>query len=240
MARGTTLTRLLDLYRAKARLSLNPAHNSGGFDVQVKHLQATQEWLWSDFDWPHLRVQRMAPAQAGQRCYAPPEDMPIDRIERVEFRVDTVWGELQPGIDAVHYAAFDSDLNQRDWPIRRWQIYEGEQVEVWPICNVDGNPTTLDSYLRFTGIRSLKPLVKPDDRADLDDNLIVLFAAAETLAATGAKDAELKLNQANKLYARMRGALMPRKRFRMFGGASERPRRDPPAITYRPPTTSGS
>ena len=58
MARGTTLLRLLDLYRAECRLSLNPAHNSGARDTQVSHIQRVQNWLWSDFDWPILLVER--------------------------------------------------------------------------------------------------------------------------------------------------------------------------------------
>ena len=55
------------------------------------------------------------------------------------------------------------------------------------------------------------------DRADLDDRIIVLYAAAETLAATGAKDAQLKMSQANSLLASKRSGLTPRKGFQMFG-----------------------
>ena len=58
MARQTTLVRLLDKLRVAARLSLNPAHNAQNRSSQVTFLQVEQERLWSDFDWPHLRVER--------------------------------------------------------------------------------------------------------------------------------------------------------------------------------------
>lgn len=78
--RGTTLVHLLDLYRAECRLSSNPAHNAQARDAQVNHIQRTQEWLWDDFDWPFLRVERYLDLQQGQRFYAPPEDIHLERI----------------------------------------------------------------------------------------------------------------------------------------------------------------
>ena len=65
MSRGTTLVKLLDDLRAECRISLNPAHNRQQRDVQVKMLQRKQEWLWNDFAWPHLRVERFIDLQAG-------------------------------------------------------------------------------------------------------------------------------------------------------------------------------
>ena len=44
----------------------------------------------------------------------------------------------------------------------------------------------------FKGMRPLRPLIALTDVADLDDDLIVLFAAAEELAAQKAKDADRK------------------------------------------------
>jgi hypothetical protein len=232
MARGTTLTKLLDLYRAECRLSFNTAHNSQDHDRQVSHIQRTQEWLWEDFDWPLLRVERRLALAAGQRYYTFPDDVHIDRIKKMEVFFDSTYRPLYAGIDAEHYSAYNSDLDERQWPPQRWKIAEDENLEIWPIPDANADPVTLEGTVKVTGIRNLKPLVAGADVADLDDRMIVLFCAAEYLAASGGKDANMKLEQANKRYAKLRGAQMPRKIFTMFGvrQSDDRPRRIPIAV----------
>lgn len=237
MSRGTTLVKLLDDLRAEARLSLNPAHNADSRPGQVKALQREQQRLWEDFDWPHLRVERQVPIQAGQRYYETPENMSIDRIERIELFTDGCWRQLLPGIDGEHYAAWNSDIDQRSWPPRRWKIHEDEDIEVWPISDINADDTTRDGYLKFTGIRNLRPLVDDADRADLDDVMLVGYCAAQMLAATGAKDAKLKLDAANSRYARLRGRLTPRRQFRMFGIGEVPKPREIVITQYRPAGT---
>jgi hypothetical protein len=217
MARNTTLSRLLDMYRAECRMSLNVAHNNQDRDRQVNQLQMTQEWLWEDFDWPLLRVDRQVSLAAGQRYYEPPEDLHIDRIDKIEVFHDSAYQRLTPGIEDVHYTAYNSNLDERQWPPQRWRLSEDEQIEIWPIPDGNANLTTLEGTLRITGIRKLRPLVDDSDRADLDDQLIVLWAAAEYLATTGDKAANLKLEKAKTRYAKLRGAQMPRKRMTLFG-----------------------
>src|SRR5690554_3498939 len=111
MARNQTLIKILNEFRAEARLFLNAAHNNQTRDSHIVLLQRKQEWLWDDFDWPHLRVDRFIDLQAGQRYYDMPTDLDIDRIQTVEVRFDQVWASVRPGIDAEHYAAYDSDLD---------------------------------------------------------------------------------------------------------------------------------
>lgn len=231
MALNSTLEKLLRDFRAECRLSLNAAHNNQVRDTHIIMLQRKQEWLWEDFDWPHMRVDRYLDVQAGQRYYDMPSDLAISRIQRVEGRFDSVYCEIKPGVYAGDYAAYDSELDQRAWPVQRWQITEDEQLEVWPIPDSNFDSTTLEGRLKITGIKNLRPLVADDDRADLDDRLIVLHAAAEYLAATGAKDAQVKMDQATALYAKLRGHLMPRKVFSMFGvGQSRRVKKVPIAV----------
>lgn len=235
MARGTTLIRLLDDLRAEAGLSLNPAHNTQSRDVQVNLLQRTQERLWSDFAWPHMRVHREITVNAGQRYYDFPADLDIERIETISLFRDGAWVQLANGIDLCHFSAWNSDLDQRSWPPRRWRLVETGDFEVWPIADINADATTRDGYLQITGIRNLAPLVADDDRADLDDRIITLFAAAELLARSGAKDAQVKLDSANRIYAKQRGGLMPRRSFQMFGtGQAEMPRHRRMIAHYRP------
>jgi len=234
MARGTTLVKLLNSLRVACRISLNPAHNRQHEPAQIAALQDKQEWFWNDFAWPHLRVDRYIDLAAGQRYYDLPEDLDISRITRVQRRYADVYGGLRWGIDASAYATYDSDLDVRAWPVQRVNISEDEQLEVWPIPDQNFDPVSLDGRLKVTGIRQLKPLVTMTDRADIDDRLIVLHCAAEYLASTGAKDAQIKLDQANALYLKLRGQLMPRRVHKMFGvGENENRRRGYPVAVYR-------
>ncbi len=218
MARKKTLVNLLDGLRAACRMSLNAAHNSQHRDAQIKMLQEKQEFFWGDFAWPHLRVDRFINVQAGQRYYDMPADLDIDRISHIEVRFGQAYNRLRWGIDAPQYAAFDSELDQRSDPIQRCKITEDEQLEVWPIAQTDFDATTLEGRMKITGIRTLLPLVADSDRADLDDQLLILSCAGDYLAASGAKDAQLKIDQANRLYLKLKGRLMPRKRFSIGQG----------------------
>jgi hypothetical protein len=237
MARHVTLVRILDQLRAEARLSLNPAHNRQVRDTHLNLLQRIQERLWDDFAWPHLRVQRLVKVQAGQRYYDTPDDVLIDNIETLQIYDGGGWRTLVPGIYPEHYSSHNSDLDERAYPPSRWQIHEDEDIEVWPISDTNADETTMEGMFKFVGIRNLKPFVADSDRADLDDRLLVMFGAAELLAAAGAKDAQIKLDQANAIYRRLRSGLTPRKRFRMFGTGlgTAQPQRE--FVTrYKPPT----
>lgn len=235
MARNKTLLKLLNDVRAEARLSLAPAHNVQTRDSHIMMIQREQERLWEDFDWPHLQVERLIPLQAGQRYYEPPEDMIIDRIQQIQLRSDAAWCPLTPMVGALQYTVHESSLDERAWPPRRWRIAENDQIEVWP--TPDQNSVELDQngYLKVIGIRNLRPLVADDDRADLDDRLITLYVAGAILAATGAKDANIKLEAAKLHYDRLKGSLVKQTRFRMFGVGERRYPTRPYISRYRPP-----
>lgn len=220
MARNTTLVELLDMLRAEARLSQNPAHNPDVQNQQIRLLQKHQQRLWEDFRWPHLRVSRDVQLQNGQRYYAPPSDMIIENIEKIDAFRDAAWLPLEPQINDCYYTTWNSDLDERSWPPLRWDYHngdEGDEIEIWPIPDQNADVTTLDGVIRFTGIRNLKPLVVPNtDRADLDDQMLVAFAAADILAGTGAKDAQLKLDFANDRYRTLRSRLTNKTVTKMF------------------------
>lgn len=217
MARGTTLLRLLDLYRAECRLSLNPAHQAAARDGQVNHIQRVQDWLWSDFDWPDLLVERYLEIQDGQRYYDLPDGVNIDRIKSLAIKRDDMYVPLHAGIDDCHYNAYDSEKDERQWPPRRWKRAEDEQIEIWPIPDSNYDSVSQEGRIKVRAIRNLSKLVDDGDRADLDDRLIILFCAAEYLAGQGAKDAQVKQSQAMAHYTKLRGQQTPRKKYRLFG-----------------------
>jgi hypothetical protein len=239
--RNQTLQKLLTDLRAETLRSPNSAHNTQSRDADVTLLQRTQNWLWEDYAWPHLRIERDLPVQAGQRYYTVPEDMVVDRIQCIEFKDGDIWQEVKVGVERAELNTYDSDLDERSWPVLRWKIAEDnlgatEQIELWPIPDRNADPATLDGYIRVTGIRNLRPLVADNDTADLDDRLIVLYAAAESLSESKPQRANLKLSQAKKLDMSLRGGMMPGRKFRMFGiGQPEHEKllRGPPTVYYR-------
>ncbi len=235
MARNQTLLKLLQDYRAEIRASGNAAHNASAREQQVHVLQRVQEDIYDRHDWPLLRVERDIDVQAGQRYYDTPEDMTIDRVETLSVRYGEEWCRLGETINEAHLSTWDSDLDERSWPVERWQVYEGEQIELWPIPADDANVTSLEGRIKVVGIRNLRPLVDDTDRADLDDRLVVLYAAAETLAARGADDAGLKLQLAQQREATLIGNMSKIKNFTLYGGAKggEWKPKGPPRVHYR-------
>lgn len=240
MARKQTLVKLVDDLRAEIHASQNPAHNAQVRDSQIKLLQRTQEWLWEGFDWPHLHIERNYPAEAGQRLYDFGANFDLERIESLSFRYGGRWVPLHEGIGDAEYTTYNSELNSRAWPIRKFRVYEGDQIELWPIADQNGDLTTLEGCIKVKGTAKLSPLVKDTDRADLDDRLIVLYAAAEMLGGKGSKDAQLKFNLAKDREAQLQGKLVKRTKFRMFGVGAAEPSRRPTVYAYRPPVSTGS
>lgn len=234
MARGRPLSELLNEFRGECKLSLNPANNSQTFDSDVLLLQNVQRSLYENFNWPHLRVRRDVAIQAGQRYFAPPADIHIDRIERIQFRYGIEWLDLTYGIGPAEFSMWDSDKNIASWPVERWQLFEGEQIEVWPIPASNQDPVSLDGTLRFIGIRDLKPMVAMSDLCELDSDLIVFTAAGERLTDSKSPRANLVLKKANTLYAKRTGQLVKTDNFQMFrqGPPSGKHLRGPPRVQY--------
>lgn len=240
MARNSTLGSILTGARLEARLAASAALNVQADDRHVQLVQREQTRLWNDYAWPHLRVERFIPLQTGQRFYDPAGvrneagvikgDLSIDRIERVDVKSDGDWLPLRNGIGAPEYAVSDSAIGEQEWPPRCWRIYEGEQIEIWPVPDQDIGADQ-EGYLRLVGIRNLRPLVDVSDRADLDDRLIELYVAANLLSGNEAKQ---KMALANAHYARLRGALDKTESFRLFGTGPAVPPR-PLVARYRAP-----
>lgn len=191
-----------DQLRAEIGASVNPAMGTNAVHQMNLLLSRTQERLWSDFDWPFLMVDRDIQLNAGQRFYSFPSDLDFNRVDSVNVKYSATWRPLEYGVGVEQHNFMDSDNGERQDPTLRWQ-HDGEnQFEAWPI------PASGDMVVRFTGIRNLKPLVSDTDICDLDDKLLILFAAAEMLAHNKAADAQSKAALANAHYARLRGNSM--------------------------------
>lgn len=245
MARGRTLLSLLQDYRIEVSVSSNPAHNSNARDAQVRALQRSQERLWEKHDWPFLRVERFIDLQAGQRYYdprgatladgTPAADLGLSRVEEVSVRWGETWCGLHFGIDRDrHYGTWDSDLDERSWPAERWNIHE-DMIEIWPVPADNAVPATLEGRVRLTGIRDLRSFVADGDICDLDDQLIVKYAAVKALARGGSKDGQVVLDEAKRLESDLTGNFTKSKSFSLAGRslAPVRELRGPPRVHYR-------
>lgn len=221
MARGTSLGQLLDDLRAEVGHSLQPNLGKSTRDVLINMLQRTQRRLWDDYSWPFLRITRDITIGAGQRYYDIPNDLVFERIERVETKHGDVWTKLKYGISSEDYNQHDSDRGVRSSPVRRYDAYENNQIELWPIPANNTDAATGMNSVRVTGIKNLSPFVADSDTADLDDQLIVLYAAAEVLTRQKQSDANNKLGQAQAHYARLKARMAKSETFVISGGEPE-------------------
>ncbi len=215
MARGTTLGQMVTMLREEIGDATSAALGQNNLAHLKRILQRTQSFLWNDHAWPHLRVYREEALQAGQQFYTFPADLSFDRIENVWVRYDEDWRPMLYGIEAYHYNASDPELNDREDPPLRWQAHEDGQFEVWPI------PVSNGIRMRFEGIKKLAPFIADGDRADLDDDLVVLFAAVELLRRRDAKDSEAKTSVANRLYTALKGQQSGKKGMFVMGGGHD-------------------
>jgi hypothetical protein len=199
MAVRLTFAEMLDRLKAETNASQNVAHGIAANDQMKYLLKRTQEELYVAHDWPMLVIERDVPVLKGVRYYNYPADLNFEFINDVWVRYGTIWQRLGYNISPEDFNVYNSDQNFQTFPPRKWQHYvdggNDLQFEIWPIPSDNGT-------LRFRGRKALSPLVSDTDKSTLDGNLIVMFAAAETLARLKGEDAGLKLQKA-KDYLRM-------------------------------------
>ena len=196
MARGKQLLSLIAQLRAETGRSQNVAVGTDEVENLKVLLQRTQETLYEEYAWPHMMVQKTITLAAGTRYYDLPTGLNFDRIQDVKLKYNNVYVELERGIEFEDYSIYDSNASpvERSFPTLKWDIRDtgsGEQIEVWPV------PSQAATIYMF-GTKNLGDLIQEADTADLDDRLIVLFAAAELLARQKSNDAKIKLSQAEK------------------------------------------
>lgn len=196
MARGTQLTSLIAQLRAETGRTQNVAVGVDEVENLKVMLQRTQELLYEEYEWPHLRVQRTISLVAGSRYYDLPSDLNYDRIQDVKLKYNGVYTDVERGILFDDYSIYDSNAGtpDRSFPVLKWDIrHTGvrEQVEAWPI-------PAENATLYMFGTKKLGDLIQENDRAELDDRLIVLFAAAEILSRQKSADAKNKQSQAER------------------------------------------
>lgn len=215
MARGATLEQLTVML--KAEIGATPAYDANTDMNLVLHqyLRRHYETLYDGWDWPFKRVTRDIVTNAGQRFYDWPSDIDSDR--ELEFWVDQggTWLPLEQGIDPEQYNAY-AEGDRQDYPYR-WDWRGEKQFELWPKSAIDG------VILRIVGTKNPSPLRSESDPCDLDDQLVVLYAASELLMRDDPARAQQKLNLAMQREAIVKRKLQTRKRLTMSGQGSGAP-----------------
>ena len=209
--RNRQLRQLVASFRAEIGQSLSVSAGKDTFEADKELLASIQEELYEEFNWPFLRVTPTKLIGAGQRYCQLPDSMTLEGVEDVYYWEGGRVREkpLLRGIGPEHYAIYNSEGGERASPLERWDVAsvdEAEMIELWP---VPGQAETI----QFAGKRKLRPLLADDDLCDLDDKLIVLYAAAKRLAKTESKDADNVLARAqrrkDRLQANARGNTPP-------------------------------
>lgn len=182
---------LLDDLRDELDISSDPAVGSSATPGLKRIIKRVYQSLYDAYDWPHLRqIFDRITLNAGQRYYDFPDDMDYDNLEE-----SMVWWGGQPhpltrGVGFQQYAVCDSENDIRSDPVTHWDVRKvgnKEMIEVWPI------PSGTGQALQFKGKTKFEPLVDDDDLCLIDDELVLLFAAAEKLPAKKRGDINIKI-----------------------------------------------
>lgn len=189
MARGVQLAQLVSDLKSEIGVSLNASVGTQQLDHLKYLLRRTQKRLYSAYSWPFMRIVREEALMAGERYYTFESELPFESVEHAWTQWGGLWIPVDQGITPELYGTYDSDAGQRADPVARWDIYENTQYEVWPVPASNGK-------FRMRGKKKLSVLTDDAHTADLDDTLIVLFAAAQYLKRVKSDDAEDKLNEA--------------------------------------------
>lgn len=221
MATGTTLLNLRKMLRGEI---FGPESEDQAKGIKHSHntiLNRVQEWLYDDFDWPQLIVREDVAMVAGTNLYTIPSNISIESVLSIHTKYAGAWCELDPGVPLECYAEFDSDEDERYTPARRYRQYDATRIEIWPIPSTAGVVATKENYIRIEGVTNYSPLSDDTDTAILDDQVIVLYAAAEILARKKDADAQNKLAMARKRRLALSGKQSKKDTFSLAGGSSE-------------------
>lgn len=219
--RGTPFGTVIEMLRDECGGS-SASSRSNDFLAYLKRIVNRQyEFLFDDFDWTFLRIdndEATKALQAGSRYYDFPVAMDLETTLEADTFYGNIWIPLAYGISPEDYNAMNPELNQRADPQLKWRVVTDAagavQFEVWPLPASNGN------LVRFRGRRKFVRLVNDTDICHVDDQLVVLYSAAEVLAKKSQKDAELKLAMGKARLAQMRAEGSDRNRVRVGMGSN--------------------
>lgn len=228
MAIGTQFGELIDMLKNELGRSTNVGVGVDDRPQLMHHINRAYSTLYLKHDWPHLRsIATRISLQAGDRYYDMPSTIDLTGIESVTCWQGNTPIEMDRGIGVEEYAAFDSVNDVRSDPAMKWDTrFTGSatQIEVWPI------PATDENELEIKGKFKIAKMVDDEDLCWLDDDLVVLAAAARLLARQKSDDAPVVRDELNSHLTYLKGSAGPTKTV-VMGGATEPARRRWPHVS---------
>lgn len=219
--RGKSFESLIEGVRLRTGRSPSSAFGQNELEAIKQLIKHYYEWLYFDYDWPHLYVfQSTKDVSTGQTLYDPPSDIDLERIVKVEALHGGVWRPVDKGITHDPINTLDPDANERQDPIQQYDFAwtgSAAQVRVWPepASNITGG-------LAFTGRKAFVQLVGETDTVLIDDHLIIGFSAFELLSQDGDPRAQPILANTRQRYNKMKYRLDKNRKssFSMLGATS--------------------
>ena len=226
MSRNSTLANALLLLKGEIGLSLTALVNVAQDSELYTLLDTKQQWLADKYEWPFLETRGSVTITAGEggRYGTFPTTLRAEKLSDVSVLFNERWQPVTYGIGNDEYNTFSSGDGsvavQAQDPIMKWRLYGTTQFEIWPIASSA-------QTVRFTGqatLTSLKAASVYSDTTtlDLDDILVVLFAAAEKLSRMKKTDAAQKLAMAEDRLNTLRSNYPGKDQMVVFGGSSDR------------------
>ncbi len=242
MARNTPLMAVLQMLKAEIGQSLLPGVASAddlGLSILIEQ---RQRWLATEFDWAFLksRADVVVPGGTDDLTRYPTLPLTINFERPVDVKVmyNTQWLCVEFGISEQHYNIFSSgdaavSASQQD-PISNWDYKPGDDTkfEIWPLAQT-AQTVRFEGYRPLGSLRDASmseggaPALVFDYTAtlDLDDQLVVLFVAAEILGRKKKEDAKAKMALAEARLARLRATTPTDNKAIVLGSGGENPSR---------------
>jgi len=245
MPRNTTLAIVVSMLKAEVGANLMVGTASADDNRYAMLIDQKQQWLADSYDWPFQDDDWDVQVPAGSRYLNFPgvdeesNTIAINFERPVETKTwwSAAWLPVDYGIDEDDYNARNSDGAPPDTgappdvldPIQRWSFNGETQFEVWPV-------TASKQIFRFRGQRQINSLITYTNGTTapaavapswtgtlcLDDQMVMLFAAAEELELKGKSNAQDVLARAQARIQFIRANYPKRTKTCSFGGARNR------------------
>jgi len=182
-----TLANLVEMVRAEAGHALSPAQGLNTEQTIKKTIIRVERELWTAFEWPTLMVREQLPVQRHQYRIAYGSSLKYDQVRQA-------WWS-----DGNRFHPMEYSIPEQGIKPDGTNTWESTTVTHWEDDGADDTlfriyPTpSQDGYIRFKGMKPLKPLVDNDDVCTLDSVAIATRTAAEMLTRAKSQDAELKM-----------------------------------------------
>lgn len=209
------------MLKAELGMSLQSGVQSATDTQLYRQIELQQRRLASEFSWPFLEASADTAVTAGtaaaNRYYTlPVTSVNFERPVTAQTLWGTFWYPVEYGIDECEYNSISSGDGTttavQQNPVMRWKYKDGDNTkfEVWPLAS------TAQTF-RFRGQKPLTAIFDATTAAlvinstlDLDDTLVVLFAAAAELSRMKKQDSSLKLAMAEQHLNRLKASYSSR------------------------------